>query len=132
MRLAIVVVGLLTASSCQRTGGEPDESPYRAKVIGHWTAGQPSTTMAVLDLNPDGTFEYIFKVPGKPDFKLTGLWVVSEEEIFGQVKTAENANTKVGDTFPFGKIVSVNENEMQLKRLVGTDVYKKSKTAGGS
>jgi hypothetical protein len=126
---SIFVVAALAAFSagmgCSR-GLEPEQHPLRQKVVGHWMAGRPSTNMALLDLNDDGTFQYVYDTHSKPALKLTGLWTIDDDAIVGQIKTVENAAFKVGDTFPFGKITTATEATLMLRQKDNTDEYQRS------
>jgi hypothetical protein len=117
------LVLLFGGLSCSR-GSEPEANPLRQKVVGHWIAGRAGTASADLELNQDGTFQYSFDSQKTPALKLTGVWTIDDEAIVGQINSVENGGYKLGDTFPFGKIVSATDTTLKLGRDRSIDEYR--------
>jgi len=109
----------------------PPEDPLRQRVIGSWVAGRTdgNRAFAILDLKPDGTFEYEFHIGAKPPMKLSGEWTIEDDGIVGLVRIAENSLYKAGDSFPFGTSILVDDNTMKLRKQTGIDEYHRSSNA---
>jgi hypothetical protein len=126
----LAFVGMGGNLGCRRESAPP-EHPLRKQVIGSWMAGRPdrAAAFATLDFKPDGTFIYEFHGGSKPPMKLSGDWIIEDQSIVGQIKLAENAPYKGGDSFPFGEILRVDDNTMKLRKENAVDEYHRSPAA---
>jgi hypothetical protein len=121
---AAIVAVFAGGGACNR-GTEPEQHPLRKQVVGKWEAGRSTggVSWANLELNPDGTFQYVYQAAAKPTLTVNGNWTIEDRSIVGLVKTVENGTYKAGDSFAFGEIVSVDDGMLKLRKETGLDEY---------
>ncbi|HSU66415.1 MAG TPA: hypothetical protein VLJ39_06070 [Tepidisphaeraceae bacterium] len=120
----LLAAGLFLAliAGCDRQP-EIEQPPLRKKLIGHWDS-PTKTTSATLDLNEDGTFRYTFQKGTDATFTVKGNWILEDDNIVGLATSVENGNyCKPGDTFPLGKVTSVENDELKVRKKNGPEIY---------